>query len=117
MEVTHFGDETVDVHRTSVVGFISSASDALELGSRAIVEVLRSTERGDTASGVNPDSSFPSRSFVVSTQFLRHRYFLSRDSVSFVPSFLKLSFHIASDSSGDFYRRSSLYLQYRLMKC
>lgn len=47
MGVARFDNETVGVHPTRVVLFVSSALDALELDARTIVEVLGFAERSD----------------------------------------------------------------------
>lgn len=69
---------TFGVNRTGVVELIFSASDVLELGSRAVVEVLHFAACSGTASGVVFDppaglldpSSKPFGSFVIVTSLL-----------------------------------------------
>lgn len=48
-------NDTVGVYRTGIVKLVSSASDALELESSAIVQVLRYAERSGTLYSANPD--------------------------------------------------------------
>lgn len=53
--VAGFGNQYVEAHWSCVVELVLSASMAMELESRAIIETLGATEHGDTIPGADSD--------------------------------------------------------------
>lgn len=92
--ITQFICKTVDVHRSRIVELVLSASDALDLESRSVTEVLGCAKLSNALCTVNSDKparSTVTRSFVRVIQLSRNCDFITSHFAKHCVSFPRLS--------------------------